>query len=221
MKLVNFLRFRSYPRPIYLSLYDVDLVNMIFVLFLMKPIHPVRISYESIDLDQIYQMLVKYLEKKWGAMSIFGIVEYTYNYVKWFQTWYAPNRSAHINRRIFYPTIQFTNQQTIGWGCDCPIVGRFIGCCSHISSTTWFLSYERWQAQKHHMPSGSYMNLATHSIQVSNFYNSSDDGDDDDDVRYSLLWASPNDYFFSPSIHRHIFPCMFNNNKDFCMFEKK
>jgi hypothetical protein len=31
------------------------------------------------------------------------------------------------------------------------------------------------------------MNLATHSIQVSDFYDSSDDGDDDDDVRYSLL----------------------------------
>ena len=36
------------------------------------------------------------------------------------------------------------------------------------------------------------MNLATDSIQVSDFYDSSDT-DDDDDSHYSILSVSPND----------------------------
>jgi hypothetical protein len=127
-----------------------------------------------------------YAEEKCSTTDLTGTVEYNIQICKMIPNLIrVPTRSAHIDRRIFYPTIQFTNQQIIGWWCDCSIGGRFIGCCSHISSAIWFLSYERWQTQKRHMPSGSYMDLATDSIQVSDFYDSSDD-DDDDSVRYSL-----------------------------------
>jgi hypothetical protein len=87
---------------------------------------------------------------------------------------------------IYHPTIQFTNQQVLWWRwCDCLTGGQFLGCCSHISSAIWFLYCEQWQTQKRHMPSGSYMNIATDVIQVSDFYDSSD-GDDNDSLRYSL-----------------------------------
>ncbi|CAM4836999.1 unnamed protein product, partial [Rotaria magnacalcarata] len=54
---------------------------------------------------------------------------------------------------------------------------------SHIASAIWFLLYQRWQTQQRRMPSGEYKNLPTDSIQVSDFYDSSDD---DDSQRYSL-----------------------------------
>ncbi|CAF5183346.1 unnamed protein product, partial [Rotaria magnacalcarata] len=93
-------------------------------------------------------------------------------------------QSAHSNRVTYHPTIHFTDQAILGWWCDCFTGARFLGCCSHIASAIWFLSYQRWQTQQRHMPSGEYKNLTTDSIQVSDFYDSSDD--DDDSQRYSL-----------------------------------
>ena len=90
----------------------------------------------------------------------------------------------HQTRIIYHPTIQYTHDYILGWWCGCYIGSRFIGCCSHISSAIWFLSCERWKMQQRQMPSGSYMGLATDAIQVSDFYDSSDD---DDTRRYSLL----------------------------------
>ena len=43
------------------------------------------------------------------------------------------------------------------------------------------------------MTSGSYVNLDTDAIQVSDFYDSSDD--DEDNIRYSLPQLSSNDFF--------------------------
>ncbi len=97
----------------------------------------------------------------------------------------VPTQSAHINRTIYHPTIQFTNDKIIGWWCDCFTGARIVGCCSHVSSAIWFLSYERWQTGTRHMPSGSYLDLATDAIQVSDFYDSSDD-EEDNNTRYSL-----------------------------------
>ncbi|CAF0913279.1 unnamed protein product [Rotaria sordida] len=79
-----------------------------------------------------------------------------------------------------------SNRLLACWWCDCNIGGRFLGCCSHISSAIWFLCYERWQTRQRHMSSGSYMTLATDAIQVSDFYDSSDN-EDDNISRYSLL----------------------------------
>ncbi|CAF4547048.1 unnamed protein product, partial [Rotaria socialis] len=95
-----------------------------------------------------------------------------------------PTQSAHSNRVTYHPTIHFTDQAILGWWCDCFTGARFLGCCSHIASAIWFLSYQRWQTQQRQMPSGEYKNLTTDSIQVSDFYDSSDD--DDDSQRYSL-----------------------------------
>ncbi|CAF1138934.1 unnamed protein product [Rotaria sordida] len=127
-----------------------------------------------------------YAEEKCSTTDLTGIVDYTVQRCKSISNLIrVPTQSAHSNRIIYHPTIQFTNEQILGWWCDCFTGARFLGCCSHISSAIWFLGCERWQTQKHHMPSGSYMNLATDAIQVSDCYDSSD-GDDDDNSRYSL-----------------------------------
>ena len=99
----------------------------------------------------------------------------------------APIQSAHKNRTIYYPTIQFTTHQIIGWLCDCYTGARIVGCCSHVSSAILFLSYEHWQTHTRNMPSTNYLNLATDAIQLSDFHDSSD-SDSDNNTRYFLPW---------------------------------
>jgi len=128
-----------------------------------------------------------YAEEKCSTTDLTGEVQYTIQQCKIIPNLIrVPTQSAHIDRTIYHPTIQFTDEQILGWWCECYIGGRFIGCCSHISSALWFLSCERWQTKKRHMPSGSFMDLATDAIQVSDYYDSSD-GDDDNNTRYSLF----------------------------------
>ncbi|CAF4373861.1 unnamed protein product [Rotaria magnacalcarata] len=95
----------------------------------------------------------------------------------------SPTQSAHSNRVTYHPTIHFTDQAILAWWCDCFTGTRFLGCCSHIAAAIRFLSYQRWQTQQRHIPPGEYKNIATDSIQVSDFYDSSDD---DDSQRYTL-----------------------------------
>ena len=127
-----------------------------------------------------------YAEERCSTTDLTGTVNYTVQRCKNISNLIRiPTQSAHSNRIIYHPTIHFTSDQVLGWWCDCFTGARFLGCCSHIASAIWFLSCQRWQTQKRHMPSGSYMNLATDAMQVSDFYDSSD-GDDDDNSRYSL-----------------------------------
>ena len=127
-----------------------------------------------------------YAEEKCSTTNLTGKVEYSIQRCLMFPNLIRiPTKSAHIDRMIFHPTIQFTDEHILGWWCDCNIGGRFLGCCSHISSAIWFLACERWQTRKRHMPSGSYMSFATDAIQVSDFYDSSD-SEDDDNSRYLL-----------------------------------
>lgn len=94
-----------------------------------------------------------------------------------------PTQSAHSNRAIYHPTIHFTDKLITGWWCDCFTGARFLGCCSHIASAIWFLSFQRWKTEQCHMPSGTYKNFVIDSTPISDFYDSSDD---DDSLLYSL-----------------------------------
>lgn len=97
----------------------------------------------------------------------------------------VPTQSAHTSRTTYNPTIQFTREKILGWWCDCYTGARIIGCCSHVSSAIWFLSYQRWQSEIRNNSSSSYIDIATDAIQVSDFYDSSD-SDNERTTRYSL-----------------------------------
>ncbi|CAF3996166.1 unnamed protein product [Rotaria magnacalcarata] len=125
-----------------------------------------------------------YAEERCSTTNLTGDVAYSVHRCKIIPNLIRiPTQSAHSNRVTYHPTIHFTDQAILGWWCDCFTGARFLGCCSHIASAIWFLSYQRWQTQQRHIPSGEYKNLATDSIQVSDFYDSSDD---DDSQRYTL-----------------------------------
>ena len=120
-------------------------------------------------------------------MDLTGIVNYTLQRCKSIQNLIrVPTQAARRDRVIYRPIIQFTSDEVLKWLCDCFTGAGFLGCCSHIVSTLWILSWQRWQTQKRHMPPESCMNLATDTMQTSNFYDFFDDDDDDDNSRYSL-----------------------------------
>jgi hypothetical protein len=90
-----------------------------------------------------------------------------------------PTRLAHISRATFHPTIQFDAEKILRWWCDCPTRNRFVRCCSHGSSTIWFLSYARWDIKQEFMSSDAFMYLVTDSGHYSDFLDSSEDENDE------------------------------------------
>jgi hypothetical protein len=127
-----------------------------------------------------------YAEEKCATTNLNGPLDYSIQRCRSIPNLIrAPTRSAHMRRATYHPTIQFDVAKILRWWCDCPIGKRFIGCCSHVSSTIWFLSYARWEIKQHYMPTGVFMNLATDSGHYSDFLDSSDDENEENPL-YSL-----------------------------------
>ena len=66
------------------------------------------------------------------------------------------------------------------WWCDCPSGARYVGCCSHVPSVIWFLSFQRWQTQSHHMRSSDFIHFFTDAAVSAGSIESSTGSDDDD-----------------------------------------
>lgn len=127
-----------------------------------------------------------YAEEKTGTSNLTQSVTYIIQRCRLFPNIIRiPTQSAHKNRKTYNPTIQFSKEEILGWWCDCPIGSRFFGCCSHISSAIWFLSYQRWQSNESRRASSDMMTLARDAIPISDFYDSSDEEDLSAD-RFSL-----------------------------------
>ena len=127
-----------------------------------------------------------YAEEKAGTSELTAAATYTIqrcrscpNMIR------VPTQSAHKNRTIYHPTIHFSEEEILEWWCDCWIGNRFLGCCSHISSAIWFLSYQRWQSSESRRAPTNLMNFVEDSIPISDFYDSSDD-ENSSTYRYSL-----------------------------------
>ncbi|CAF4651489.1 unnamed protein product, partial [Rotaria sp. Silwood2] len=119
-----------------------------------------------------------YAEEKTSTTDLTGPVDYTMYRCKEFPDIIRiPTRSAHVNRLTHNPIIQFTSNDILEWWCDCSTGNGMLGCCSHIASAIWFLSFERWQSHNRQMPSGDFINLATDASLLSDFYDSTDDED--------------------------------------------
>lgn len=121
-----------------------------------------------------------YAEEKSATTQLTTLVEYEiYKCNEFPNLIRVPTRSAHVSRLSYNPTIQFTTEEISNWWCDCPIGNTLIGCCSHVASAVWFLSFQRWQFQKRSMPSGDFINFLRDSKELSDFYDSTDNDDDD------------------------------------------
>ena len=127
-----------------------------------------------------------YAAEKAGTTDLTAAVTYSIQMCRSFPNVIrAPTQSAHSQRRSYYPTIQFSPDEILGWWCDCPIGSRIVGCCSHVSSMIWFLCYQRWESNNARRITTDPMNFVRDSVVISDFYDSSDDDDATTD-RYSL-----------------------------------
>jgi hypothetical protein len=90
-------------------------------------------------------------------------------------------QSGHSRRKSYESTIYHNKDEIKGWYCTCPDGAKVVGCCSHIASVIWYLAYERFQSEERSKPSGTYMSLVDDSIVLSDFYDSSETDDSDNE----------------------------------------
>ena len=142
----------------------------------------------SMSLVGVFQLkrAPSYAAEKVGTIDLTVAVTYSIQRCRQFSDVIGvATRSAHSNRKTYHPTIQFSADEILGWWCDCPIGSRIIGCCSHVSSVIWFLSYRRWDSNNTRRTSTHPLNFIRDSISISDFYDSSDD-EETNNNRYSL-----------------------------------
>jgi len=123
-----------------------------------------------------------YAEEKVSTSNLTGPVNYTIQRCKDFSNIIrVPTQSAHVNRTTYHPTIRFTPEEISDWWCDCPAGSRFLGCCSHVASAVWFLSFERWQTESRHMPSETFINFFADAAALPDLFDSTEESDDNDE----------------------------------------
>ncbi|CAF5219369.1 unnamed protein product, partial [Rotaria magnacalcarata] len=77
--------------------------------------------------------------------------------------------------------IRFTREEILDWWCDCTAGNCVIGCCSHIASAIWFLSFERWQTQSSPKLSGTFINFVADAAAQQELSDSTNDDETDDE----------------------------------------
>ncbi|CAF1651629.1 unnamed protein product [Adineta ricciae] len=127
-----------------------------------------------------------YTAEKAGTNDLTATVPYSIQMCRSFPNLIrASTQSTQSQRRSYYPTIQLSSDEILGWWCDCPVGSRVLGCCSHVLPVIWFLCHRRWQSNSRRRTSTDLMSFFTDSVPISDFYDSSDDESATTD-RYSL-----------------------------------
>ena len=173
----------------------------------------------SLSLVGVFQLkrAQSYAAEKTGTNDLTAAVPYSIQRRRSFPNLIrVATQSAHSNRKTYHPTIQFSADEILGWWCDCPIGCRIIGCCSHVSSVIWFLSYRRCDFSNARRTSTDPVNFIRDSIPISDFYDSSDDEATTTD-RYSLTWAN----FFSIVYDVSVNKCAFKQTKSLAPSKSK
>ena len=80
--------------------------------------------------------------------------------------------------------IKYSTNDIKGWYCSCMGGARIVGCCAHIASVIWYLSYARFDPRELCQQSSDYFNefFDAPDYEIDN----SDDDNDDSDILYSL-----------------------------------
>ncbi|CAH2092630.1 unnamed protein product [Euphydryas editha] len=54
-------------------------------------------------------------------------------------------QSRHTASKIYSLWIQYNSTTVLNWYCQCKVGARVVGCCAHIASVIWYLTYDRYQ----------------------------------------------------------------------------
>jgi hypothetical protein len=86
-------------------------------------------------------------------------------------------QSRHSQSEKYNLWIKYSVNDVQGWFCTCMVGARVVGCCSHISSVIWYLSYARFDPRELHQQSSDYLD----EIFDAPDYEIDNSGDDSDD----------------------------------------
>ncbi|CAF4651087.1 unnamed protein product [Rotaria sp. Silwood2] len=99
----------------------------------------------------------------------------------------AQIQSRHKNSILYDVWIQYDQKEILGWYCRCPNGCRVVGCCSHIASVIWYLSFARYHPEALRESASSYLNSLTDAQNYSDI--SDDDGNESDDDNSQTLYT--------------------------------
>ena len=99
----------------------------------------------------------------------------------------AQIQSRYKNSILYDVWIQYDQKQILGWYCRCPNGCRVVGCCSHVSSVIWYLSFARFHPEVLRESSSSYLNSLTNAQNYSDISN--DDGNESVDDNSQTLYT--------------------------------
>jgi hypothetical protein len=93
-------------------------------------------------------------------------------------------QSRHSQSEKYNLWIKYSANDINGWYCTCMVGARVVGCCSHISSVIWYLSYARFDPRELRQQSSDYLDefLDAPDYEIDN----SDEDSNDSDILYSL-----------------------------------
>ena len=100
----------------------------------------------------------------------------------------AKIQSRHKNSTSYDVWIRYSAQEILGWYCTCPAGARIVGCCAHVASIIWHLSFTRFHPEQLKQESSSFLNSFTDAAEFSDMSHDteSDTDSDDEDTFYSL-----------------------------------
>lgn len=92
-------------------------------------------------------------------------------------------QSRHSSSEKYNLWIKYSTYDIEGWYCTCMVGARIVGCCSHISSVIWYLSYARFETKELQQRSSNYLDQF---IDAPDYQTDSDDENNDSDNVYSF-----------------------------------
>lgn len=69
-------------------------------------------------------------------------------------------KSRHAKAKEYQVWIKYDEIQVSGWYCLCKTGARTIGCCAHIASVIWYLSFYRFNTVKPQVDYGHFIQNA-------------------------------------------------------------
>ena len=93
-------------------------------------------------------------------------------------------QSRHSQSKKYDLWIKYSVNKVEGWYCSCIKGARVVGCCSHVSSIIWYLSYARFDPRELHQHSMDYLDEIIDAPDYDT--DQSDDESDDSHILYSL-----------------------------------
>ena len=70
----------------------------------------------------------------------------------------AKIQSRHKNNVAYDVWVQYSSNIVLGWYCTCPAGARVVGCCAHVASIVWYLSFARFHPEQLKQECSSFLN---------------------------------------------------------------